>query len=361
MIMKRIFILSAIALLTGGLLCGCGQDEDDEKQSATDAKVIYLHGAGATFPAPLYKKWIEEYQKTHKDVVITYDAVGSGTGTKLFMSEAVDFGASDSAMKDEQMAKVAKGVQLIPATAGSIVLAYNIPDIDGKLRLSRDLYIDIFLGKIRFWDDPRIKKENPDLKLPSLSIVTVVRSDSSGTTWAFTNHLSTISKAWRDEGPGTGKELDFPGNAMFGSGNGGVATKIKHSWGSIGYVEYGFAKRAGLDMATLENKAGKFIEPSDTSPTETLTNTHAGMPANLRLFLPDPEGETSYPIVTYSWLLLYKKYEDNEKWIKLHDFVRWGLTNGQQFGSEFGYAPLPDEVAQSALKAVDAISSTGQR
>lgn len=354
MIMNRFFILSLMALLTTSLLSGCGQDENDKKSVTSDG-IVHLSGAGATFPAPLYKKWIEEYQKINKDVVISYDAVGSGSGIKQFIAEAVDFGASDSAMKDEQIAQVAKGVQLIPATAGSIVLAYNIPNIEGQLRLSRSLYTDIFLGNIRFWDDPRIQKENPDLKLPSLSIVTVVRSDSSGTTWAFTNHLSTISKDWRDQGPGTGKEIDFPGNAMFGSGNGGVAAKIKHSWGSIGYVEYGFAKRAGLDMAILENKAGKFIAPSDTSTTETLANTHAQMPANLRLFLPDPEGDTSYPIVTYSWLLLYKSYDDKNKWEKLHDFVRWGLTDGQQFGPEFGYAPLPSEVADSAIKAVDKI------
>ncbi len=355
MILNRFLIISFLALQFLTFLCGCSEDKDNEQQPATENKVVLLHGAGATFPAPLYQKWIVEYQKNHKDVAISYDAIGSGAGTKLFISEQVDFGASDSAMNDEQVSKVSKGVQLIPATAGSIVLAYNIPDLGGRLRLSRELYVDIFLGKIRFWDDPRIKKENPNLQLPSLSVVTVVRSDSSGTTWAFSNHLSSISKLWREQGPGTGKELDFPGNAMFGSGNSGVSTKIKHSWGSIGYVEYGFAKRAGLDMAILENKAGNFIEPNESSPTETLANTYAQMPSNLRLFLPDPDGDTSYPIVTYSWLLLYKQYDNKEKWEKLRGFVRWGLLEGQKFSSDLGYAPLPPAVAKSALKAIKAI------
>ncbi len=355
MLLNRLFVISFLAIHTVAFLSGCSGSKDDEQQPTTKKQVIHLHGAGATFPAPLYKRWITEYQKIHQDIQITYDAIGSGAGTKLFIAGNVDFGASDSAMNDEQIAKVSRGVQLIPATAGSIVLAYNIPDLGGKLHLSRKLYVDIFLGKIRFWDDPRIKKENPDLHLPSLSIVTVVRSDSSGTTWAFSNHLSTISKKWREQGPGTGKELDFPGNAMFGNGNSGVSTKIKHSWGSIGYVEYGFAKRAGLDMAILENKAGNFIEPNDSSPTETLANTHAQMPANLRLFLPDPDGDTSYPVVTYSWLLLYKQYDDMTKLEKLQGFIRWGLLEGQKFAPEFGYAPLPSEVAKSALNALEAI------
>ena len=351
---RRFFILTALGLLLVCSLLGCSREAQEER-NATSTGGISISGAGATFPAPLYRKWITEYRKIHQSCNISYDAVGSGEGTKRFMAESVDFGASDSAMNDAQMAKVTRGVQLVPATAGAIVLAYNIPDLQGKLRLSRKAYTDIFLGEIRFWNDPRIKADNPGLDLPDLSIVTVVRSDSSGTTWAFTNHLSTISSRWRDAGPGTGKEIDFPGNAMFSRGNGGVATKIKYSWGSIGYVEYGYAKRAGLSMALIENKAGKFIEPGDTGPTQTLSNTHSEMPENLRLFLPDPEGETSYPIVTYSWILLYKTYGEREKWEQLKDFVLWGLTKGQTFGPEFGYAVLPEEVAASARKAVNAI------
>jgi phosphate transport system substrate-binding protein len=309
-------------------------------------------GAGATFPAPLYQRWIKEFSKKHPDFTLFYDAVGSGDGIKRFMAGQTDFGASDAAMEDRQMSKVPRGVQLIPATAGIIVLAYHLPDVKGGLRLSREVYTDIFLGKIRYWNDERITQLNPDLKLPRLNIVTITRSDSSGTTWAFTNHLSAISAEWKDKGPGVGKKIDWPGNSMSSRYNEGVAAKIKYSWGSIGYVEYGIAKRAGLATATLENKAGRYVRPTDESGTTTLANTSTQMPANLRMFLPDPAGVDSYPIVTYTWLLLYKSYPDKAKAGQIKQFVNWGLTEGQRFATEYGYAPLPEPVAAAARKAL---------
>ncbi len=312
-------------------------------------------GAGATFPAPLYQRWIKEFGKQVSDFTLFYDAVGSGDGIKRFMSEKVAFGASDAAMDDEQISKVERGVQLIPATAGIIVLAYNLPDLGGRLRLSRKVYTDIFFGKIKKWNDPRIAELNPNLKLPEIHIATVCRSDSSGTTWAFSNHLSAVSDSWRDQGPGRGKKIDWPGNSMSGRYNEGVAMKIKLSRGSIGYVEYGIAKRAFLDMAALENKEGRFVEPTDSSGTVTLANTSTRMPSNLRMFLPDPDGEDSYPIVTYTWLLLYSSYPDKIEADRVKKFVRWGLTDGQSFAKDYGYAPLPEPVASSALKALDNI------
>ncbi|MBN2231805.1 MAG: phosphate ABC transporter substrate-binding protein PstS [Deltaproteobacteria bacterium] len=354
---RKLLFVSVAVVAVMVLLGGCGSDQKDTP-AKIGAQGVHLVGAGATFPAPLYRKWIAAYTDEYPEISISYDAVGSGEGIKRFMAETADFGASDAAMKDEMMANVNRGVQLVPATAGSIVLAYNIPDLGGILRLRRAVYTDIFLGKIRYWNDARIKADNPGLHLPRLNIVTVVRSDSSGSTYAFTNHLSTISEEWKNNGPGTGKEIDFPGNSMFGSGNGGVATKIKNSWGAIGYVEYGYAKRAGLAMSSLENRAGNFISPSDASPTATLANTSRIMPDNLRLFIPDPEGADSYPIVTYSWLLLYRSYPDPDKLTALKDFVTWGLTRGQTYGPEFGYAPLPAEVAVRALDAVAGIGGS---
>jgi phosphate transport system substrate-binding protein len=214
------------------------------------------------------------------------------------------------------------------------------------------VYTDIFLGKIRYWNDERIKELNPGKRLPKFNIVTVNRSDSSGTTWAFTNHLSAISKEWKDNGPGVGKKVDWPGNAMAGRYNEGVAMKIRHSWGAIGYVEYGTAKRAGLAMAKLENRSQQFVNPTDNSGTITLENTAASLPKNLRLFMPDPEGATSYPIVTYSWLLLYEDYQNKEKADKVKRFVHWGLTEGQSYSAKFGYAPLPESVVAAATRAL---------
>jgi phosphate transport system substrate-binding protein len=319
--------------------------------NASASDTVPLHGAGATFPAPLYKKWIEAYQKDHPKVLIHYDVVGSGEGTEKFLAGAVDFGASDAALSDEEIASVTRGVQLVPVTAGSLVLAYNLPDLGGDLKLKRDVYVDIFLGEITRWDDPRIAATNPDLKLPKNDITVVARSDSSGTTFAFTNHLSAISATWRDRGPGAVRVADWPGNTMLAPGNEGVAGRIQQSTGAIGYVQYGIARHAGLKMAWLENKAGRFIQPHGGSGLATLIQ--AQMPENLRIFLPDPDGRDSYPIVTYSWLLLYKQYDDAQKRDALKRYVQWCLTEGQTLNETLGYLRLAPHVVAQAMEAVE--------
>jgi phosphate transport system substrate-binding protein len=326
--------------------------EPPAKAAATG---VHLQGAGATLPASLYDKWIAVYQHDHPAVHISYEAVGSGEGIKRFIAGTVDFGASDAAMQDSEIAQVQRGVQLVPATAGMVVLAYNLPELQGELKLKRDVYLDIFAGKIRDWDDPRIKTSNPDLALPHKTIAVVVRQDSSGTTYAFTNHLSAISTAWRDRGPGFGKVIGWPGGAMVARGNEGVASRIKISDGAIGYLEYGFAKRLNLPMAWLENKAGRFVQPDAQSGQQALLHGSAALPDHLRLFLPDPEGEAAYPIVTYSWLLLYDHYPDVAKLTALKDFVSWALGEGQRYSAESGYIPLPQPVVAQALKRVDGL------
>jgi phosphate transport system substrate-binding protein len=244
-------------------------------------------------------------------------------------------------------------VQLVPALAGSIVLAYNLEVLGGPLKLTRAVYVDIFLGKITSWDDPRIQQVNPELKLPRQGIVLAVRQDSSGTTYAFTNHLSAVSEEWRDRGPGVGRLLQWPGTAMAARGNEGVAGLIKLSKGAIGYVEYGIARRAGLSMAWLENKAGQLIQPHGGSGLATLLNIQ--MPETFRAFAPDPDGEDSYPIVTYSWLLLYQRYEDTQKVAALKAYVTWCLIDGQEFSESLGFVRLPPRVAMRAVHAVGSI------
>ena len=331
---------------------GLASSDNNPKQPAA-VGTLQLHGAGATFPAPLYKKWVEEYQKQHPDVQLSYKAIGSGEGTKQFMAGVVDFGASDAAMSDEEMAAVARGVQLLPTVAGSIVLAYNLDGLRGELKLSRDVYVDIFLGKIPTWDDPRLKAINPTLRLPHANIAPVVRQDSSGTTYAFTNHLSAMSAKWRDQGPGVGRVIAWPSHPMIASGNEGVAGRIKNSKGAIGYVEYGFAQRAGLPMAWLENKAGQFIQPRGDSGMATLQNVD--MPENLRIFVPDPDGKDSYPIVTFSWLLVYKHYDDQHKAAALKHYIQWCLTEGQAFNETLGYIRLAPQVIERTMAAADTI------
>jgi len=341
-------VFMALAVCCSGLACN-----DNNPKQRPAVGVLQLHGAGATFPAPLYKKWLEEYQKQHPEVQLSYKAIGSGEGTKQFMAGAVDFGASDAAMRDEEMAAVARGVQLLPTVAGSIVLAYNLDGLGGDLKLTRDVYVDIFLGKIKTWDDPRLTATNPSLRLPHDTIALVVRQDSSGTTYAFTNHLSAMSAQWRDHGPGVGRVMAWPGIPMVAPGNEGVAGRIKHSKGAIGYVEYGMAQRAGLTMAWLENKAGQFIQPHGDSGLATLLNVD--MPENLRVFFPDPDGKESYPIVTFSWLLLYKQYDDPLKATALKQYVKWCLTEGQAFNESLGYVRLAPQVIAHTMAAVDRI------
>jgi phosphate transport system substrate-binding protein len=313
---------------------------------------IALSGAGATFPAPLYKKWLEVYRTQHPQVLVSYDPIGSGDGVQQFIAGTVDFGASDAAMTDAEMADVSRGVQLVPPVAGSIVLAYNLDDLGGPLKLTREVYVDIFLGHIKAWDDPRIQRINPNLKLPRMDIALVVHQDGSGTTYAFTNHLSAISEEWRDRGPGVGRLLQWPGNAMAARGNEGVAGRIQLSRGAMGYVEYGIARRAGLSMAWLENKAGEFVQPHGGSGLASLLNIQ--MPENFRVFEPDPTGEDSYPIVTYSWLLLYRHY-DETKAAALNDYVTWRLTDGQELSESLGFVRLPPRVVSRAVRAVGSI------
>jgi len=240
---------------------------------------------------------------------------------------------------------------MIPMTAGMVVLAYNIPGVGEGLTLSRDVYPDIFAGKIKSWNDPRILATNPHLRLPDKQILTVVRRDSSGTTFAFTNHLGTANPWWAKEGPGIGKLIDWPGTAMTANGNEGVAQRVKITDGSIGYMEYEFAERLGLPIATLQNKAGQAIDASPAAGQAALASA-TEIPADLRVFIPDPDGTDAYPITTYSWILLNERYADPTKASALKDALTWGLGKGQSVARDMGYVPLPDAMIAKATEAL---------
>jgi len=341
---------------------GCTASQQAKASSKIDVPpgATLLRGAGATFPSPLYKDWFAAYQKTHPQTVIAYDAVGSGEGVRRFSKvsvapeEEVDFGASDSAMTDEQIARVSTGTRLLPMTAGSVAIAYNLPNFTGDLRLSRTALAGIFGGEIKTWDDPRITKTNPGIRLPKLTIVTVVRQDSSGTTFAFTKHLDAISESWRRR-YGAANVVNWPGNAIRAKGNEHVASTIQNSEGSVGYVGYEFARQLGLKMAMIENKGGKFIAPSSDSASAALASVQ--LPENLRVFVPDPEGENSYPIVTLSWILIYNNYPDSQKAAMLKDLFAWCLSDGQREAQNLGYAPLPANVASKSVASLQAVQN----
>jgi phosphate transport system substrate-binding protein len=348
----------ALALLVGGSACG-GQRPAKRPTVEAPPGGVLLRGAGATFPAPLFKQWFEVYGKEHPQVAIAYEGVGSSEGIRRFTGKnvddesRVDFGASDASMTDEQMAAVPRGVLLVPVTAGSVVLAYNLPELGGELRLSRKAYAGIFLGTVTAWNDPLIVRANPGVKLPGLTIEPVVRQEGSGTTFAFTKHLDAISETWRSR-HGAASLVDWPGKPMRAMGNEGVAGRIGHAVGSIGYLSYGAARQVGLQMALLENREGAFVAP--TTETATAALAAAELPENLRAFLPDPSGHASYPIVTFSWALLYREYGDQAKAAAIRELFGWALSKGQAFGRDLGYIPLPPAVSEKGLAAVRAVA-----
>jgi phosphate transport system substrate-binding protein len=348
-------------------LLGCNQSKLPAKVDAAEvgseqqvpSGSFVLKGAGATFPSLLYKRWFTVYHDNHPDTFVKYAAVGSGEGIRRFIGkdvaadEQVDFGASDAAMSDAQLAATDNTTLMVPATAGCVVLAYNLPGFNGELKLSRKAYAGIFLGEITNWNDPVIAQSNPGVKLPKLTIVTAVRQDGSGTTYAFTRNLDAVNEHWRSRfGPAT--LVNWPGNAMRAKGNEGVAGLIEKSAGSIGYVGYEFARRIGLDSATLENKEGKFVKASEQSCAEALAT--AELPADLRAFVPDPPGADSYPIATFSWILLRKSYKDAQTADAVRKLFQWSLQDGQRYASELGYVPLPAAVSEKALAAVNSIT-----
>jgi phosphate transport system substrate-binding protein len=317
-------------------------------------EAVRLKGSGASFPFPLYSFWFKEYGKIHPNVIIDYQAKGSGAGIRDFINRTVDFAASDAAMTDEEMKEVDGGVQLLPMTAGAIVLAYNLREGPKDLKLSREAYSKIFLGQVTKWNDPLVAKANPDAKMPDLDITVVRRADSSGTTFVFTQHLSAISEVWKN-GPGTGTTVNWPSSDKFIASpqNAGVAATIKQTPGAIGYVEYGYAEQGKMPMAWLENKAGKFVKPSLESGQAALAGVE--LPPDLRAWLPDPPGPESYPIVTYTWMIFYKKYDDPKKAEVIRDVVKWCLTDGQKVSGKLGYIPLPANVVEINSRALNNI------
>src|SRR5262245_30359413 len=304
-------IIPTFAAFMAVTLTACGERAENVK----------LQGAGASFPAPLYLKWFKTYSGKQPNVQVDYQSVGSGSGVKSFMDRTVDFAASDAAMKPEDIAKVDGGVQLLPMTAGSIVLAHSFKEVP-NLKLSREAYVGIFSGKITKWNDPAIASVNPDAKLPDAPINVIVRADSSGTTFVFTKHLSTVNKDFAKD-IGTNNMPNWPVGTK-SKGNEGITASLLTTPGSIGYIEYGYAKSQNLPIATLQNKAGNYVEPTTASAVSALASGE--MPADLVAWVSDPEGKDSYPIVTYTWMLFYKKYNDKAKAKALRAMIDYGLT-----------------------------------
>jgi len=313
---------------------------------AADLRLI---GSGASFPFPLYSAWFKDFSKKTAGTTVDYQAKGSGAGIQDLINKTVDFAASDAAMTPEEIAKVADGVVLLPMTAGEIVLAYNLPGKPQNLKLPRDVYPDIFLGKIARWNDPRIAAANPDIKLPDLPITVVRRSDSSGTTFVFTKHLAAISPEFKAKvGFGTNVQWPQSDKIVAAPKNDGVTATIKQTPGAIGYIEYGYAKLTKADTVLLQNKSGNYVKAGGESGAMALAS--AKLPENLIAWVEDPEEAEAYPIVSFTWMLFYEK-QDPAKAEILRKLVAYGLTDGQKIADSMGYIPFPATVSEKVLAA----------
>jgi phosphate transport system permease protein/phosphate transport system substrate-binding protein len=350
-------IIAAILLTTSTIMTGAVYAQNK----------VTINGAGATFPFPLIDTWRVEYQKPHPDVNINYQSIGSGGGIKQFTAKTVDFGATDAPLSKNE-SQQAKGAVHIPETIGSVVAAYNIPSIPDKgLKLTGEVLADIFLGKITKWNDPKIQALNKDKTLPADDIVVVHRSDGSGTTFVWTDYLSSVSQAWKDQ-LGKGKSVQWP-VGIGAPGNEGVANAIKGSPNTIGYIELGYALTTKTPFAFIQNKEGKFVEPSIDSTKAAVEANVASLPKGdgdwSNVTLVNAAGPNSYPIASLSYLLLYKEMStdpnlDQAKAKALVDFISWAITDGQKMGPSLGYVPLPDGVVKLDQDTLKSLTFKGQ-
>lgn len=348
---KRRDLLLGLAGFGATVAAGQFRSQDalalDPSQLIAQGKVT-LTGAGATFPAPLYTRWFSEYNKANRNIEVNYQSVGSGAGVNQFIAGTVDFGASDVAMTNEEIGRVSRGVVLLPMTAGSVVVAYNLPGIR-SLRLSRQALGNIFSGKITKWNDPVLRQLNSGVNLPNRDIRVIYRSDGSGTTAAFTEHLKAAAPGWT---AGAGRSIQWP-VGIGAKGNEGVTAQIQQTQGAIGYIEYGYSKTNNLTTASLQNRNGNYVTANARTASEALSKIE--LPANLRAFEPNPEGANSYPIVTYTWIMAYRNYNNTAKSNALKAVLNWALGAGQNLSDDLGYIPLPSNVVTRVRQAVTQI------
>jgi phosphate transport system substrate-binding protein len=354
-----------LLVLAAGLSFGCnkpapsadGKGGGAASPAPSQAAAVSLNGAGATFPYPLYSKWISEYNKQFPNIRINYQSIGSGGGIRQVIAGTVDFGASDAPMKDDE-AKQAPGKLLhIPATIGAVVVSYNVPELSQPLKLSSDALVDIYLGKIKKWNDPKIAADNAGAKLPAKEISVVYRTDGSGTTNVFTDYLSAVSAEWKDK-VGVGKSVKWP-VGLGAKGNEGVSGQVKTTPYTIGYIERAYATQNKLPMVELKNKAGKFVAPTTAAMSAAAEGVE--MPAELNVSLVDSAAEAAYPITGYTYLLVYADAKDAAKGEAIAKYLWWALHDGQKFAESLDYAPLPAKVITLVEARLKELTAGGKK
>ena len=333
---------------------GCSRaSQPENRESGTSGRNTQINGAGATFPYPIYSKWFAEYNKLHPNVEINYQSIGSGGGIRQITNGTVAFGATDGPMTDEQLKNAPGPIVHLPTVLGAVVPVYNIPGVTSELRFTGAILADITLGKITKWNDPAITRLNADVALPDTSITVVHRSDGSGTTYIWVDYLSKVSAEFKQK-VGVSTSVSWP-VGVGGKGNEGVAGLVRQTPGSLGYIELIYAIQNNIAHGAVQNSSGNFVKASVESVTAAAESAAAEMPADFRVSLTNPAGANAYPIASFTWLLLYKQPPDKTQGRMLVDFVTWALTDGQKFARELGYAPLPKNVIDMEMRALQQI------
>jgi phosphate transport system substrate-binding protein len=359
--MKLRLAANAIAIAT--LIAACGGAATPSPSGSASScfpvkgrcaeEAQMLTASGATFPAVIYTKWVEEYYKT-TGVQVNYQAIGSGGGIKAITEKTVDFAGSDAPMTDAQLAAASGSILHIPTVMGAVVPTFNVPGVT-KLSLTPETLAGIYLGTIKTWNDPKLAADNPGVSFPSSNITPVFRSDGSGTTFAFTDYLSKVSPDFKSK-VGTGTAVSFPAG-LGGKGNDGVAGAVKSTPNSIGYVELIYAMQQKLGTASLRNASGKFIGPT----LDAVSKAAVGVtyPDDLRVSITNSGNADAWPISTFTYLLTYRDVSDRAKGLAMARYFWWGTHDGQAFAKDLGYAPLPADVLTKAEAKIHAITSGG--
>ena len=344
--------MTVVALALFLVACG-GSEKPGTTDTAKPVSNRVINGAGATFPYPIYSKWFDEYQKTHPGVRINYQSIGSGGGIKQLSAKTVFFGATDGPMTDNQLKAAPGPILHFPTVLGGVVPIYNIPEITQPLKFTGATIADIYLGKIKKWNDPALVKENPGVKLPATDIAVVHRSDGSGTTYIFVDYLSKVSPDFRKK-VGVATSVQWP-VGVGAKGNEGVSGLVKQTPGSMGYVELIYASKNNIAYGSVQNKAGQFVTASLESVTAAAAGAATSMPDDFRVSITNADGKDAYPISSFTWMLFFQNPDDKESARTMVDFMKWALTDGQKFTAALGYAPLPESVVQKELPALSRI------
>lgn len=363
-ITKNLFAAILVSTIAFGLACSgdpIGKTDGDSKPSDSTG-TISLQGAGATFPRPIYEKWMSEYGKINKNIRIDYQSVGSGAGQKAILAKTADFGASDDPMKDEDLKKAETELVHIPTVLGAVVLTYNLEGVnkDRPLKLTPEVISAIYLGEIKKWNDPKLKADNPDFTFPDSAITPVYRADSSGTTAVFTDFLSKISEPFKEKVTSSKQPNWVKGVGLGAKGNDGVMGQVKQTPNTIGYVEIAFAKENNLPVALIKNKAGNFVEPSIENISSAAAGAVKDMPDDMRVKITNAEGANTYPISSFTYILAYKEQKDAIKGKALVDFLWWAIHDGSQYAKDLHYAPLPKEIVEKVEAKINSITVGGK-